>query len=1118
MDEQKNLNNNENNKNNKKISKSKKKRLKKKEQYFNLKKIQQEQHKKIIESLEEHNKNYSNIINQLDSAKFLGIKHKQTKKNNFNKSNNNKKEIKEKKIEEEEESSEISLISIKNKNINKENEIKQTSIKEDFEKIHKQNLEDLYNEEQKELSNYIFSENILTPTEKDLILISRSEEIINSRKKLPIINQEHEIMYAINNSLVTIIYGETGSGKSTQIPQFLYEFGYTNAIGKIAITQPRRVAARALALRLSEELNLTLGKEIGYQIRYETQNYDKNKTVIKFVTDGILLKEIENDKLLSEYSIIIIDEAHERTINSDLLIGFISNIIKIRFILWKKNKVYVNNKKILPLRLVIMSATLRIDDFKESNIFKPFIIPRVVEVSTRQFKVHCYHSKVTSSNYLEEAFKLCIKIHSKLPDGNILIFLTGKKEILQLCEKLKNEFKNVNKIDNNNEKIIDENNNENNNNNENYNENNNENNNKNENNINEINKNSENIMEELNNEQEKNKNNINLESEDNLSENSEKKELISYKPSIILPLYSSMSPEDQMKIFQKYPSNHRMIVVSTNVAETSLTIPNVRYVIDSGRVKKRIYKNGLSFSTFQIEWISQASAEQRMGRAGRTCEGYCYRLYSNGLYVKMEKFTEPQIITSPLSQVVLILKNMNIQNIKKFPFLSKPNKLFLDKAINHLIIIGALKGLNNENDERIKNIQKYYSLNLNDNNNNNEENENNLNENNLNDINDSTEITDIGRLMCKFPIEPKLSKLIIMSKNYNLIEYVIIIVCFMSVENVFDFSSMNIKNYKEFVDEIKRLNIYNNYSDCIIYLNIIILLLKKTDTIIKINKKKFDEIKNLLKQLKNLCQNIFKIQLKNFDELQITNNSQNNIICQILLCSFIDNLCRKKIVYDNAGNEIDEQILKKKLFYECNENNNECKLGYFSILNEIKPDFLIYYEIISENNKNSLINNTIIKPEWLYNIGGTLINVNLNTNYKEPFYSSKEDKIFCFVDIIYGYKNWNINNVAVEMNKNDNNYFRYLIKFILNGDLLPQLKKYKNKLNMKINSIVNKNNDLYIKVNKFIKDLKNNNIYNKKTLLNMFKKNNNFLKDVIIMWYDDNKIKNEIKINWPFFE
>ena len=1104
MDEQKNLNNNNNNN---KISKSKKKRLKKKEQYFNLKKIQQEQHKQIIESLEQHNKNYSNIINQLDSAKFLGIKRKQ--KNNNSKSNiiNKEKETNNNKIEEEEEeSSEISLISNNNNNNikNKEIEINKTSIKEDFEKIHKQNLEDLYNEEQKELSNYIFSENILIPSEKDLILISRSQEIINSRQKLPIINQEHEIMYAINNSLVTIICGETGSGKSTQIPQFLYEFGYTNAIGKIAITQPRRVAARALAIRLSEELNLTLGKEIGYQIRYETKNYDKNKTVIKFVTDGILLKEIENDKLLSEYSVIIIDEAHERTINSDLLIGFISNIIKIRFILWKKNKMYVNNKKILPLRLIIMSATLRIDDFKNSPIFNPFINPRVVEVSTRQFNVHCYHSKITSSNYLDEAFKLCKKIHSKLPDGNILIFLTGKKEILQLCEKLKNEFKNVNKISDENK-------------NENKNENNIENNN-----INEINKNSENIMEEINNEQKiTNNNDINIQKnnlenieEDNLSENSnnEKKETISYKPSIVLPLYSSMSPEDQMKIFQKYPPNHRMIVVSTNVAETSLTIPNVRYVIDSGRVKKRIYKNGLSFSTFQIEWISQASANQRMGRAGRTCEGYCYRLYSNGLYVKMEKFTEPQIITSPLSQVVLILKNMNIVNIKKFPFLSMPNKLFLDKAINHLIIIGALKGLNNENDERIKNIQKYYSLN---DENNFEKEENNEN---TNDINDSTEITDIGRLMCKFPIEPKLSKLIIMSKNYNLIEYIIIIVCIMSVENVFDFNSMNIKNYKEFVDEIKKLNIYNSYSDCIVYLNIIILLLKKTNTIIKINKRKFDEIKNLLKQLKSLCQNIFKIQLKNFEDLQITNNIQNNIICQILLCSFIDNLCRKKIVYDNAGNEINEQILKKKLFYECNENNNECKLGYFSILNEIKPDFLIYYEIISDNNKSSLINNTIIKPEWLYNIGGTLIKVNLNTNFKEPFYSSKEDKIFCFVDIIYGYKNWNINNVAVEMNKNDNNYFRYLIKFILNGDLLPQLSKYKNKLNMKINSIVNKNNDLYIKVNKFIKELKNNNIYNKKTLLNMFKKNNNFLKDVIIMWYDDNKIKNEIKINWPFFE
>ena len=179
-----------------------------------------------------------------------------------------------------------------------------------------------------------------------------------------------------------------------------------------------------------------------------------------------------------------------------------------------------------------------------------------------------------------------------------------------------------------------------------------------------------------------------------------------------------MEPEEQMKIYAEHKGK-RMIVVSTNVAETSLTIPNVRYVVDSGRVKKRIYKSGLSFSTFKIEWVSQASANQRSGRAGRTCEGYCYRLYSNGLYVKMDKFTEPQISTSPLSQVILTLKSMKVKNIYLFPFVTKPKLYFIDKSLEHLVNVGAVDIPDIENMNKLNRIMNMLKTDKEENKNNN---------------------------------------------------------------------------------------------------------------------------------------------------------------------------------------------------------------------------------------------------------------------------------------------------------------------------------------------------------------------------------------------------------------
>ena len=1099
-----------------KMSKSKKKRMIKKEKYMSIKKMENINRQNILNSLEQHNKSNAKLASELISIKNLGQKRKREKQNNKeqNKDNNNNNEKNINKNEMNDNNEEMSMSSSSsdeeeitntkenNTTANKPQSLINGMTPQEFlnklleEKRHQRELEEL-----SEINQYLLgNNNLYIPSKNSSIVIERTPQIIEQRSKLPIISQEHDIMYSINNSLVTIICGETGSGKSTQIPQFLYEKGYTKEIGKIAITQPRRVAARSLAFRLREEMNMKQGLTIGYQVRYENENVGKN-TEIKFVTDGILLKELENDSLLSEYSVIIIDEAHERTINSDLLIGFISQILKIRYIMWKRKMKYnysKDNKKeeksVLPLRLIIMSATLRVSEFSENKIFSGLLKPRIVEISSRQYPVHIYHSKKTENDYINEAFKYCCKIHSRLPEGNVIVFLTGKREILDLCKKLKDEFSGMNNIIENEPEIknID-----------NYNiieEKKDENDNKNDEIKTEEKKDEEKIVEEI----DKNENNIVQEDKRN------------YSPVVVLPLYSSMEPDEQMKIYQEHKGK-RMIVVSTNVAETSLTIPGVRYVIDSGRVKKRIYKSGLSFSTFKIEWISQASSNQRSGRAGRTCEGYCYRLYSNGLYVKMDKFTEPQISTSPLSQVILTLKSMKVKNIYSFPFITKPKLFFIDKSLEHLVNVGAVDIPDIENINKINRI-----MNMLKDNENIEKDE--ISED-LEQRKDSTTITEIGKLMAKFPVEPKLGKILIMANNFDLLEYAILIVAILSIENLIDFTSLNMSK-KEYKEILKELNAYNNLSDILTYMSLVILILKGKNKKININSKKITELKNLSNQLISLCKNNFKKNIKKISEITLPSNNQEILLLQIILSSFIDNIARKRVLFDSVGNEIkinvsksnkkDEQIIKKKIVYECNENNKECKIYNYSTISETLPEYLIYTEIISENNNNFLHLNSCFNTDWLYNLGGNLVKTSLSLNIKEPYYNKKTDSIYCLVDIIYGYKRWEINNIAVEMSSDEPKFYYYFARFLLEGEIIDELKKYKKMLNSNPNIITNKVSDMYIKVSKLIIALKGNKICCKEDLENKLKKDKNFLKDVLILWYDNPSIKKIIREKWPF--
>ena len=1099
-----------------KMSKSKKKRMIKKEKYMSIKKMENINRQNILNSLEQHNKSNAKLASELISIKNLGQKRKREKQNNKeqNKDNNNNNEKNINKNEMNDNNEEMSMSSSSsdeeeitntkenNNTANKPQSLINGMTPQEFlnklleEKRHQRELEEL-----SEINQYLLgNNNLYIPSKNSSIVIERTPQIIEQRSKLPIISQEHDIMYSINNSLVTIICGETGSGKSTQIPQFLYEKGYTKEIGKIAITQPRRVAARSLAFRLREEMNMKQGLTIGYQVRYENENVGKN-TEIKFVTDGILLKELENDSLLSEYSVIIIDEAHERTINSDLLIGFISQILKIRYIMWKRKMKYNyskdnknEEKSVLPLRLIIMSATLRVSEFSENKIFSGLLKPRIVEISSRQYPVHIYHSKKTENDYINEAFKYCCKIHSRLPEGNVIVFLTGKREILDLCKKLKDEFSGMNNIIENEPEIknID-----------NYNiieEKKDENDNKNDEIKTEEKKEEEKIVEEI----DKNENNIVQEDKRN------------YSPVVVLPLYSSMEPDEQMKIYQEHKGK-RMIVVSTNVAETSLTIPGVRYVIDSGRVKKRIYKSGLSFSTFKIEWISQASSNQRSGRAGRTCEGYCYRLYSNGLYVKMDKFTEPQISTSPLSQVILTLKSMKVKNIYSFPFITKPKLFFIDKSLEHLVNVGAVDIPDIENINKINRI-----MNMLKDNENIEKDE--ISED-FEQRKDSTTITEIGKLMAKFPVEPKLGKILIMANNFDLLEYAILIVAILSIENLIDFTSLNMSK-KEYKEILKELNAYNNLSDILTYMSLVILILKGKNKKININSKKITELKNLSNQLISLCKYNFKKNIKKISEITLPSNNQEILLLQIILSSFIDNIARKRVLFDSVGNEIkinvsksskkDEQIIKKKIVYECNENNKECKIYNYSTISETLPEYLIYTEIISENNNNFLHLNSCFNTDWLYNLGGNLVKTSLSLNIKEPYYNKKTDSIYCLVDIIYGYKRWEINNIAVEMSSDEPKFYYYFARFLLEGEIIDELKKYKKMLNSNPNIITNKVSDMYIKVSKLIIALKGNKICCKEDLENKLKKDKNFLKDVLILWYDNPSIKTIIREKWPF--
>ena len=490
------------------------------------------------------------------------------------------------------------------------------------------------------------------------VQVSRSDEVQELRMKLPIVAEEQKIMEAIHNNSVVIVCGATGSGKTTQVPQFLYEAGYGDPEGPtpglIGVTQPRRVAAVTMAKRVGEELGNR--SKSAYQIRFDSSV--EPQTAIKFMTDGILVREISQDFALSKYSAIVIDEAHERSVNTDILIGMISRIVDLR------DKLSQTNTDIKPLKMIIMSATLMTGSFLDNSRLFPQGIPPLVQSEGRQYPVTIHFSRRTRQDYVQEAFQKIVKGHRKLPPGGMLVFLTGQNEVNDLTKKLRSALPQVSAFVaearvriNAREAPIES--------------------------------DDLDLAETL--AQGQNASDESSGDEDEDKEFDVDEESVPSLKTLILPLYSQLPTKDQLRVFETVPENTRLIVLATNVAETSITIPGIRYVFDSGRSKERKYDDNTGVQSLEIGWTSKASAIQRAGRAGRTEPGHCYRLYSSAMYERdFAEHSQPEILHTPIESVVLQLKSMDLHNTINFPFPTPPERDNLERAEKLLSYLGAL--------------------------------------------------------------------------------------------------------------------------------------------------------------------------------------------------------------------------------------------------------------------------------------------------------------------------------------------------------------------------------------------------------------------------------------------
>jgi pre-mRNA-splicing factor ATP-dependent RNA helicase DHX38/PRP16 len=432
-----------------------------------------------------------------------------------------------------------------------------------------------------------------TTTSSSSSHFSRTLTLTQQRQFLPVFAVRGELLATIAAHQVVVVIGETGSGKTTQLAQYLLEEGYCSQGGMVGCTQPRRVAAVSVAKRVAEEMGVEVGGRVGYSIRFE--DVTSPATQIKFMTDGVLLRETLRDSDLDGYSAVIMDEAHERSLNTDVLFGILRGVVARR----------------RDFKLIVTSATLESKKFSDFFGGAPeFRIPG------RTFPVTKHYAKCVPEDYVDAAVRAALSIHLSNPpgSGDILVFMTGQEDIEATCECL-------------------------------------------------------------------------VERVEGLASTSRDP----IPPLLVLPMYSLLPADLQARIFQRSSNGSRKVIVATNIAETSLTVDGVAFVVDPGLSKVKVYNPRIGMDTLTVLPVSMASADQRAGRAGRTGPGHAHRLYPEGTYRRELLASQvPEIQRTNLGNVVLLLKSLGVPDLRTFPFMDAPPGDNLSASEYGLWVMGAL--------------------------------------------------------------------------------------------------------------------------------------------------------------------------------------------------------------------------------------------------------------------------------------------------------------------------------------------------------------------------------------------------------------------------------------------
>ncbi|KAK5115563.1 hypothetical protein LTR62_001222 [Meristemomyces frigidus] len=629
----------------------------------------------------------------------------------------------------------------------------------------------------------------------------KAKTIQEKRKTLPVYAYRDTFLQAVNDFQILIVVGETGSGKTTQLPQYLYEAGYCKDGKKVGCTQPRRVAAMSVAARVAEEIGVKVGNEVGYAIRFEDATSEK--TALKYMTDGMLLREFLTEPDLSGYSCLMIDEAHERTLHTDILFGLVKDIARGRS----------------DLKLLISSATLDAQKFSEFFDDAP-----ILNIPGRTYDVEMNYSLQPEANYLSAAITTVFQIHLSQPmPGDILVFLTGQDEIEQ--------------------------------------------------------------------------------AEQSLQETARK--LGSAAPELMIcPIYANLPTDLQQRIFEPTPPKCRKVVLATNIAETSLTIDNIVYVIDPGYVKENRYTPATNMESLVAVPISRASANQRAGRAGRTQPGKCFRLYTKWAYYNdLPESTTPEIQRTNLNSIVLLLKSLGINDLLSFDFMDPPAPDMLIRSLEQLYALGAL--------------------------------------------NDKGELTKVGRQMAEFPTDPMLAKAVLAADKEGCVEEVLSIIAMLGEASAMFYRPKDKKlqadaararfTVKEGGDHATYLNIWNQWVDS----DFSYVWARENF----LQQRSLTRARDVRDQLLKLC-----------DRVEVTPSSCGSAdlppIQRSIAAGFFPNAARLQKGGDS---------------YRTVKNNLTVHIHPSSVLLEVKPKWVLFYELVLTS-KEFMRSVMPLKSEWLVEV------------------------------------------------------------------------------------------------------------------------------------------------------